>query len=146
MNIEENFEIIYREFRLKLYKNIFKVLGEREGSLTATEFFSVEVIYLLDKPTVSEFADCLNITSSLAAYKVRSLMEKGYLVKVPTDDKRSSRLLVTEKFMKYYHKEDSYGSFIFKMLSESLTEEELETTDKLFAKFVKTIEESKNNG
>ncbi|MCD8371703.1 MAG: MarR family transcriptional regulator [Clostridia bacterium] len=146
MEIEENFEIIYREFRLKLYKNIFKVLGEREGSLTATEFFSVEVIYLLGSPTVSEFADCLNISSSLAAYKVRSLMEKGYLVKVPTEDKRSFRLNVTEKFMKYYHEEDSYGSFIFKMLSESLSEEELKTTDELFAKFVKTIEENRKNG
>ncbi|MCD7729641.1 MAG: MarR family transcriptional regulator [Clostridia bacterium] len=145
MNIEKNFEIIYSEFRLKLYQNIFKVLGEREGSLTATEFFSVEVIYLLDSPTVSEFAECLNISSSLAAYKVRSLMEKGYLVKIPTDDRRSFRLQVTDKFMRYYHKEDSYGSYIFKMLSESLTQEELETADRLFEKFVKTIEENRKN-
>lgn len=145
MEIEKNFEIIYSEFRLKLYRNIFKVLGEREGSLTATEFFSVEVIYLLGNPTVSEFAECLNISSSLAAYKVRSLMEKGYLIKTPTDDRRSFRLQVTEKFMKYYHKEDSYGSYIFKTLSDTMTKEELETCDKLFAKFVKTIRENKKN-
>ncbi len=143
--IQENFEIIYSDFRLHLYKHIFKVLGEREGSLTATEFFSVEVIYLLGNPTVSEFAECLSISSPLAAYKVRSLIEKGYLIKTPTSDKRSFRLSVTEKFLQYYHKEESYGQYIFDRLSEHLTAEELEETDKLFEKFVKAIGEKEKN-
>lgn len=139
--IQENFEIIYRDFRLHLYKNIFKIIGEREGSLTATEFFSVEVIYLLGNPTVSEFAEYLNISSPLAAYKVRSLIEKGYLTKMTTSDKRSYRLSVTEKFLQYYHQEESYGQYIFDHLSQHLTAEELEQTDKLFEKFVKAIGE-----
>ena len=72
--IEQNFERIYRDFRLRLYKYIFSVMGEREGSLTVTEFFSVETIALMGSPTVSEFADALSITSSHAAYKVRQLI------------------------------------------------------------------------
>lgn len=143
MNIESNFEEIYRNFRLRLYKHIFEVMGEREGSLTVTEFFAVETIGLMDRPTVGEFAECLSISSPLAAYKVQKLIEKGYLVKEPTEDRRSFRLQVTEKFWRYYHSENSYGRYIFDVLSQTLTQDELEFTDKLFEKFVQTIENEK---
>lgn len=143
MNIENNFEKIYRNFRLELYKRIFGILGEREGSLSVTEFFAVETIGLMENPTVSEFAECLSISSPLAAYKVHKLAEKGYLIKEPTDDKRSSRLQVTEKFWRYYHSENSYGRYIFDILSKTLTPEELAFTDKLFEKFVQVIESGK---
>lgn len=140
MSIEANFEKIYRNFRLELYKRIFSLLGEREGSLTVTEFFAVETIGLMENPTVSEFAECLSISSPLAAYKVHKLAEKGYLKKETAEDKRSSRLQVTDKFLRYYHGENSYGRYIFDMLKDTLTPEELEFTDKLFEKFVQTIE------
>lgn len=143
--IAENFEKIYADFRLQLYKHIFSVLGEREGSLSVTEFFVVETIGLMGSPTVSEFAEALSISSSLAAYKVRQLVEKGYVKKQVTEDRRSFRLTVTDKFYKYYHQENSYGSYIFGTLSKTLTEEELEFTDRLFEKFVNTIEENKRH-
>lgn len=146
MSIEKNFEKIYRNFRLHLYKHIFEIMGEREGSLTVTEFFAVETIGLMDNPTVGEFADCLCISSPLAAYKVHKLMEKGYIVKEQGGDRRCATLQVTDKFRKYYHEEDSYGRYIFDILSETLTPEELEQTDKLFEKFVKTIEGEKGGG
>ena len=70
--IQDNFEKIYRRFRRELYRHIFSVLGERDGSLTVAEFFSVEVIYLMGKPTVGEFAKTLAISLPNATYKVRS--------------------------------------------------------------------------
>lgn len=143
-SLESNFEKIYRNFRLNLYKHIFSILGEREGSLTVTEFFAVETIALMEKPTIGDFAEALCITSPLAAYKVHKLIEKGYVIKEPTEDKRAFRLDVTDKFWKYYHEKDSYGSFIFNLLSKSLSEEELKDTAELFEKFVKTIERSEN--
>lgn len=147
MSIEDNFEEIYRNFRLQLYRHIFEVLGEREGSLTVTEFFAVETVGLMDGPTVGEFAECLSISSPLAAYKVHKLVEKGYIVKEQGEDKRSARLQVTDKFRRYYHEEDSYGKYIFGILSKTLTPEELAQTDKLFEKFVQTINsEKRQNG
>lgn len=140
--IEKNFQTLYGKFRLQLYKNIFKMMGEREGSLTATEFFAVESIYLLNNPTVTEFAECLNISSSLAAYKVRSLIEKGYIQKVPTADKRTFRLEVTEKFNRYYSDQDNYGRYVLNKMAEIYTEEELAQADTLFKKF---IDASENN-
>lgn len=142
-DIESNFEKIYRNFRLRLYKYIFGVIGEREGSLTVTEFFAVETIGLLDNPTIGEFAECLSITSSHAAYKVRQLVEKGYVVKTPTEDKRTFRLGITEKFTKFYHEDNSYGKYIFEMLSNTMSADDLEQTDALFKKFVQTIEGQK---
>ena len=141
--IESNFEKIYRNFRLRLYKYIFGIIGEREGSLTVTEFFAVETIGLLDNPTIGEFAECLSITSSHAAYKVRQLVEKGYVVKTPTEDKRTFRLGITEKFTKFYHEDNSYGKYIFEMLSNTMSADDLEQTDALFKKFVQTIEGQK---
>ena len=115
--IEKNFEIIYREFRLRLYKHVFDIIGEKSGSLSATEYFSAEVVYLLGSPTITEFADYLNISSPNAAYKVKSLESKGYITKEQTDDRRTFRIRVTDKFLQYYHDTDSYGTFIMKMLS-----------------------------
>lgn len=143
--IEQNFERIYRDFRLRLYKYIFSVMGEREGSLTVTEFFSVETIALMGSPTVSEFADALSITSSHAAYKVRQLIEKGYVTKTPTYDRRTFKLEVTDKFKKYYHEKNAYGNYIFKVLSKTMSAEELSVTDGLFKKFVQTIEKEKTD-
>lgn len=138
-SICENFEKIYSDFRLKIYKRIFKVLGEREGSLTATEFFAVETIGLMGSPTIGEFAKALSITSSHAAYKVRSLADKGYIVKRATGDRRAFRLEVTDKFTRFYHKEDSYGNYIFSLVSGAMTAEELKTVGGLFEKFVNII-------
>ena len=137
--IEQDFEVIYKEFRLMLYKQIFGIIGEKAGSLSATEFFSVEVVYLLGSPTVTEFAEYLNISSPNAAYKVKSLIEKGYLTKEQTDDKRSFRLKVTKKFLDYYHATESYGAFITRMLEKRLTKEELTEAERIFAHYVKQI-------
>lgn len=138
--IEENFEKIYRDFRLRLYRKIFETIGEGDGALTATEFFAVETAGLMGEPTIGEFAECLSITSSHAAYKVKKLMEKGYLERIPTGDRRTFRLKTTEKFEKFYHGEDNYGKYVFESLAAALTEEELQETDRLFEKFVRTID------
>lgn len=143
--VEEKFETIYKEFRLQLYKHIFSIIGEKSGSVTATEYFSLEVVYLLGNPTISEFTDFLSISSPNAAYKVKSLIDKGYLEKRQTEDKRSFRLNVTEKFLQYYHKSDSYGSFIMKMLSQRMNADEIEQIDKLFEKFISQIDFQRDN-
>lgn len=142
--IEENFETIYKAFRLELYKHIFSIVGEKSGSVTATEYFALEVVYLLGNPTITEFAEFLNISSPNAAYKVKSLIEKGYLLKEQTDDKRSFRLSVSDKFLRYYHRSDSYGSFIMKMLSGKMSVDEIAQIDKLFEKFIAQIKIEKD--
>lgn len=143
--IKQNFEIIYREFRLQLYQHIFEMIGERAGSLSATEFFSAEVIYLLKNPTITEFADYLKISLPNAAYKIKSLLEKGYICKEQTSDKRTFRIHVTDKFTKYYHSSDSYGSFILSKQKKRLNEQELKNVDFIFQQFIEQMNLEKEN-
>lgn len=79
--MKEKFESIYRQFRLEFYKNMFSIVKERVGSLSATEMSSAEIIYLLKQPTIKEFADFIEISQPNATYKVKSLIEKGYIQK-----------------------------------------------------------------
>lgn len=138
--IEENFDKIYKAFRIDLYRHIFSILGKREGSLSATDYFSAETIFLIGTPTVSEFAKAFSISQPNATYRIKSLMEKGYVEKFGADKKSASRLRVTEKFMRFYHEDLAYGNFIFHRLSEQLNAEELAEVDKIFENFIKQIE------
>ena len=94
----------YDRLRLITYRSMFRLLRERDGSLSATEAFSVDVIYLLHGPTVKQFADCLGISQPNATYKLNQLIQKGYVEKVPsTADRRELHLHVTDKYMRYWN-------------------------------------------
>lgn len=89
--------------RLAHYKELFARVREKPGSLSATEAFSIDVIYLLHEPTVGEFAEFIGISQPNASYKVNCLAAKGYLEKTSEgEDRRETRLRVTEKFRRYY--------------------------------------------
>lgn len=100
--LEENFTDIYTKFKLKFYRAVFQRFEEREASLSAVETFSVELIYALKRPTVREFTEFAQISAPNAAYKVNSLIKKGYIKKVQNkNDKREFYLEVTEKYLEY---------------------------------------------
>ena len=77
--VEKNFLEVYDKFKLKFYRGVFELVRERDGSLSAMEAISLEVINMLSEPTVGQFADFLNISQSNATYKVNNLIKKGYL-------------------------------------------------------------------
>ena len=62
--LEANFLEVYDKFKFSFYRNVFSQVKEREGSLTAMEAFSLEVINQLGKPTIGKFAEFLNISQS----------------------------------------------------------------------------------
>ena len=138
--IEEKFDEIYKAFRINLYRHIFSILGQRESTLTASDFFSVEIIYLMGNPTITEFANALCISQPNATYRVKSLIDKGYVVKCGTDKKNTFRLSVTEKFMRYYHIDMAYGRYIFNQLKKKFNEEELLKIEGIFEKFIGQIQ------
>ena len=75
--LQENFSKVYDKFKLQFYRKVFELVRERDGSLSAMEAFSLEVIQMLGTPTVGQFADFLNISQSNATYKVNNLIKKG---------------------------------------------------------------------
>ena len=114
-----DFEQLYRFLRLAHYQNLFATIREKPGSLSATEAFSAEVIYLLGEPTLGEFADFIGISQPNASYKINALVSKGYIKKVPCEtDKRECRLVVTQKFRDYYGTQVPDISRITKIFSD----------------------------
>ena len=134
-SIAEAVSELYRNLRLSHYRNLFGQLREKAGSLSATEAFSAEVIYLLESPTIGEFADFLGISQPNASYKVNSLVTKGYLERVSNDeDHREAHLHVTKKFLDYYGRQlPDMKSAVSSALS-SFTEQEIQLLARLFGK------------
>jgi len=94
---------LYRRLRLDGYRKLFGAVQERDGSLSAIEAFSADLINLLDRPTLSQFADYVGISQPNATYKVNSLVMKGYVEKVVSEsDRREVRLKTVEKFARYF--------------------------------------------
>ena len=76
--LEKKFIEVYDKFKLQFYRKIIEKVRERDGSLSAMEGFSLEIIHALGEPTVGQFADFLNISQSNATYKVNNLIKKYY--------------------------------------------------------------------
>lgn len=54
-------------------------------------------------PDARQFAATLGISQPNATYKVNNLAAKGYLEKIPGEDRREVRLQTAGKFNAYYH-------------------------------------------
>ena len=124
--LEKNFAAVYAKFKIHFYQEAFTIMQEREASLSTVEVFCVELIYALKSPTVNEFANFINISAPNAAYKVNSLLKKGYIKKVQSPvDKREYHLVVTEKYYKYYNLSTSYLSRVVRRIYQRFTDEQL---------------------
>lgn len=130
--IEQNFSDVYMKFKIHFYQEVFKQIKARETSLSAVEVFCVEVIHALDEPTVNEFANFIHVSSPNAAYKVNSLIQKGYIEKIQSEtDKREFHLKLTSKYYDYLDLNQSYISKVTKRIEERFTAEELEILDRV---------------
>ena len=134
---------LYKKFRLVHYRNMFGRISERDGSLSATEAFASDVIYLLGDPTVKQFADCVGISQPNATYKANNLAAKGYITKtVSEDDKRECRLYVTDKFLEYYGHRDEYIEKASERLTSEYGEKELQLFKEMLERLCSALEET----
>ena len=131
MNTQEKFELVYNNFKLHFYREIFHKIQGRETSLTTVETFCMEVIYALGRPTISEFGSFIGLSTPNTAYKIANLVKKGYLKKVQCpDDKREYRLEVTQRYMDYYNISASYMNNVIGHVQEKMTHEEIHGFDR----------------
>ena len=130
--IHEAFNDVYVKFKMHFYREVFKKWQDREASLTTVETFCMEVIYALGQPTVTEFAEFANLSSSNAADKVNNLIRKGYLNKVQSEeDKRIYHLQVTKKYTDYYNISYQYLGEVMDRVAEKFSPDELKTMEKI---------------
>ena len=91
---------LYKKSRLMTYRAMFGRIREKTGSLSATEAYAVDVIYLLGSPTITQLAETLGISQPNATYKVNNLVAKGYACKtISEDDKRECRVTVVNGYL-----------------------------------------------
>ncbi|MFI3250637.1 MAG: MarR family transcriptional regulator [Eubacteriales bacterium] len=130
--LEERFLEVYTRFKLEFYRKIFARLGAGEGGLSTVEAFCVETIYALNKPTVQQFSTFLQISSPNAAYKVNSLIKKGYLQKVQSlEDKREFHLEVTQKYIEEHGMSYDYMKVIIDRVTKQFPEEDIEVLERI---------------
>lgn len=123
---------LFESFRLKHYRELFGRIRESAGSLSATEAYAADVVYLLKDPTISAFADTLGISQPNATYKINSLASKGYVSRSASDvDRRECHVSVEDRFYEYY---DTSYPFIrdgVEKLAQKYTPEELALLEKM---------------
>ena len=130
--VEDSFTEIFSKFEMQFFRRIFDLVREREGSLSAMEAFSLEIIQMLDNPTVGQFADFLNISQSNATYKVNSLIKKGYLERQnSTTDRREYHLVLSEKFYRYQELMTSYEHTVIERIRTRFSDEEQRKFDEM---------------
>ena len=130
--LEKSFLDVYDKFKLQFYRRVFDVVRERDGSLSAMEFFSLEVIRMLNQPTVGQFADFLNISQSNATYKVNNLIRKGYLERENSQtDRREYHLILSEKFYRYLDLMTTYEMTVMERLKARFPDADIQKLDEM---------------
>lgn len=130
--LEESFVKVYDKFKLHFYRKVFEHVRERDGSLSAMEAFSLEVIKMLGQPTVGQFAEFLNISQSNATYKVNNLIKKGYIERENSmTDRREYHLVLSEKFYNYTELLSSYEMLVMQRIKERFSPEDVESFDRM---------------
>ena len=130
--IEQNMTEIIDKFEMQFFRRIFDLVRERDGSLSAMEAFSLEIIKMLDNPTVGQFADFLNISQSNATYKVNSLIKKGYLERQNSStDRREYHLVLSEKYYHYEQLLTSYEHTVIERIEERFEADDLKKFDEM---------------
>ena len=130
--LEQLFIDVYTKFKLQFYRRIFHRFEAREASLTAVETFCIEAIHALGTPTVSEFANFVDISLANATYKIQSLVKKGYLTKEQSQkDRREYRLLVTERYFEYLSFSSNYVDTVIERIEEHFSPEDVKTLKRM---------------
>ena len=140
--IRESLMSLYRRLRLGTYRQIFHAIRERDGSLSATEAFSADVIHLLGKPTITQFAAYLGISQPNATYKVNALAQKGYVRKVTANaDRREVRLEAGEKYAAYLREDSATLESALEVIKSKYTEDELALAGRVISDLLHEMEE-----
>lgn len=127
--MKKSFEYVYKLFRLEFYKNFYGHINEG-SEITASDLGDCEVIYLLNKPTITEFAKFVHISLPNASYRIKRLLKAGLVTKVHSkDDAREFYLVVTPKFKQFYSKNGEYGDFIWEKIKQNSSPEEIENIE-----------------
>lgn len=142
MKLKKSVNKFYKKIKLIIYKNMFHRISDKEESLSSSEYFCLECIYLMGNPTVLQFANFLDISSPNATYKVKQLIKKGFITKEKSKkDGREYILVPTQKFFDFYENKEDY--VIVNDLKQNLDKKECKKIDKIMKIMTEQIDKEK---
>ena len=134
--LDQAFEQVYNKFKLHFYQKIFSRFEDREATLTTVESFCMEVIMALREPSIAEFSHMMNLSTPNAAYKINSLVKKGYVERIQSStDKREYHLRPTQKYIDYYNISYSYLHQVMERAKERFSPEDLQKLEEMLVIF-----------
>ncbi|MEG0276064.1 MAG: MarR family transcriptional regulator [Coprobacillus sp.] len=137
--LSKEFQLVYNIFK----KNFYASMCANSKQLTMQEAFSLDIIYMLDQPTILEYANYMGISQPNATYKINQLIDKGFLTKeVCSEDKRAYRLKITKKFLQCYRDNDRYIEKVLGNIEDTFKKEEVD----LLIKMLTTVKHDMEKG
>lgn len=132
--LEEVFQDVYTKFKLHFYQNVFQRFATREATLTTVESFCMEGIMAMGEPTIAEFSRMMRISTPNAAYKIGSLVKKGYVEKIQsTTDRREYFLRPTQKYIDYYSISYSYLHTVIERVRKRFPAEDCDKMEQMLS-------------
>lgn len=129
---------LYRRMRLVIYRRLLR----RTGQLSAADAFAADVIYLLEQPTLTQFAGEMGISQPSATYRVNELAQKGVVEKVISPrDRRECRLRVGAEYRKKTLDAPGRVEALMGELTRRFTRQELETTAAVLDAFLTALDQ-----
>ena len=130
--LETAFTNVYTKFKLHFYQKVFQWFETREASLTTVEAFCMEGIMAMGEPTIAEFSNMMQISTPNAAYKINSLVRKGYVEKIQsTVDRREYFLRPTQKYIDYYSISYSYLHTVVERAQQHFAPEDVQKLEEM---------------
>ena len=129
---------LYRRMRLVIYRRLLR----RTGQLSAADAFAADIIYLLEQPTLTQFAGEMGISQPSASYRVNELAQKGVVEKVVSPrDRRECRLRVGAEYRKKTLDAPGRVEALMGELTRRFTRQELETTAAVLDAFLTALDQ-----
>lgn len=138
MELIHRFIQLHRRMRLVIYRRLLR----RTGQLSAADAFAADIIYLLEQPTLTQFAGEMGISQPSASYRVNELAQKGVVEKVISPrDRRECRLRVGAEYRKKTLDAPGRVEALMGELTRRFTRQELETTAAVLDAFLTALDQ-----
>ena len=138
----KKFQEVYNLFKMNFYSSLCQNCNE----LSMQEAFSLDVIHMLGKPTILEFANYMGISQPNATYKINQMIQKGFLTKKSCiDDKRSFQLEVTQKFLDLYRMNDQFIEKSLNIIKSEFDENTLTNLESMLTSLKSKLKGEKQN-
>ena len=131
---EDSFTNAYNKCKLMLYDKALDDSGKGENALTVQEVISMEIITALGEPTINEYISFAHLSASNAAYRIRQLESRGYVIRIrDEEDRREYHLKATDKYAKEYGAITDYMRLVGGRVRERFSPEDVAKLDEMLA-------------